>query len=252
MLSVQTLARRIRTRLHDTDLIAYDDAEILDCINCGVRFIRRTIADMRPALLMSEVEGVIAAGTRSITLATRPTRIINVTAGDCVIKSEVIYTGKKIYHDWDKIWHNRRPIYNRHEIKTYSEKALHKTEMAFIAPRKSDVTGAPREFFLTGTQTINFFPVPNNETKYTVRTVDDIEELVWTDKSPLNTEFDDYLVEYAALRLSVGNEYDMTQEAQLMAQIAAQIQRIIMPPPAGILTQGYWDAHPYSKAGGFV
>lgn len=240
MLSVQTLARRIRTRLHDTDSIAYDDAEILDCINCGVRFIRRTIADVRPALLMSEVEGVLEAGTKSVTLEKRPTKIINVTAGDRIIKSEIIYTGKKIWHNWEKIWHNHSPIYNRHEINTYSEKALHQTEMSFVVPRPSDKEGTPREFFLSGTQTINFYPIPKLKTKYTIRTVDDIEELVWTDNSPLNTEFDDFLVEYASIRLSIGNEYDMTQENQLMSNVAAQIQRILMPPPAGVLTRGYW------------
>lgn len=250
MLSVQTLARRIRTRLHDTDKITYDDAEILDCINNGVRFIRRTIASIRPALLMSETEGILEAGTKSITLEKRPTKIINVTAGDQISKTETFYTGKKIYHDWDKIWHNNRPIYNKQVINTYSEKSLHKTEMAFIVPRKSDYSGTPHEFFLTGSQTINFFPIPNAPTKYTIRTVDDIDELNWEDKSPLNNEFDDFLVEYAAIRLSVGNEYDMTQESQLMANIAAQIQQIIMPPPAGILTQGYWYSC-RSKAGGY-
>lgn len=250
MLSVQTLARRIRTRLHDTDKITYDDAEILDCINNGVRFIRRTIANIRPALLMSETEGILEAGTKSITLDKRPTKIINVTAGDQISKTETLYTGKKIYHDWDKIWHNNRPIYNKQVINTYSEKSLHKTEMAFIVPRKSDSFGTPHEFFLTGSQTINFFPIPTAPTKYTIRTVDDIDELNWEDKSPLNNEFDDFLVEYAAIRLSVGNEYDMTQESQLMANIAAQIQQIIVPPPAGILTQGYWYSC-RSKAGGY-
>lgn len=251
MLSVQTLARRIRTRLHDTDKITYDDAEILDCINNGVRFIRRTIANTRPALLMSEVEGILEAGTRSITLAKRPTKIINVTAGDQIIKTETIYNRKKIYHNWEKIWHNPTPIYTVPIINnTYLEKGLHETEMAFIVPRPSAVEGTPREFFLTGSQTINFFPIPRVPTKYTIRTVDDIAELVWEDSSPLNDEFDDFLVEYAALRLSVGNEYDMTQESQLMANIAMQIQQIIMPPPAGILTQGYWYSC-RSKAGGY-
>ena len=81
MLSVQTLARRIRHRLHDTDEITYSDEEILDCINCGVRFIRRIIARLRPALLMSEMAGILTAGENSITLANRPTKIISVTAG---------------------------------------------------------------------------------------------------------------------------------------------------------------------------
>ena len=60
------------------------------------------------------------------------------------------------------------------------------------------------------------------------------------DNSPLLTEFDDFLVEYATIRLSAGNEYDMTQESQLMANIAAQIQQILIPPPVGIITKGYW------------
>ena len=252
MLSVQTLARRIRTRLHDTDQIAYDDTEILDCINCGVRFIRRTIADTRPALLMSEVEGVLEAGTKSITLENRPTKIINITAGDRVIKSRSVRTSKKIYHNWERLWRNPTPIYTPPTIiNTYAEKSLHETEMAFVVPRSNDATGTPKEFFLTGTQTINFFPTPNIPTKYTIRTVDDIKELAWTDSSPLNTEFDDFLIEYAAIRLSVGNEYDMTQESQLMANIAAQIQRILVPPPAGILTHGYWGSTYHSRMGDY-
>ena len=201
MLSVQTLARRIRTRLHDTDCITYDDEEILDCINCGIRFIRRIIASMRPALLMSESKGTLAIGQDKITLATRPTKIISVTAGD---------------------------------------KALEETEMAFAIFKDSERTGAPEEFYLTGTQTINFYPTPDEPTPYKILTVNDIEELTWEDNSPLLTEFDDFLVEYVAIRLSVGNEYDMTQESQLMSAVVAQIQQILIPPPVGIITKGYW------------
>ena len=197
-----------------TDKITYTDEEILDCINNGVRFIRRTIANMRPALLMSEVTGTLAAGTKSITLAKRPIKIINVTAGD-----------------------------------TTAEKGLHETDIAFISPRSSDATGTPREFFLTGSQTINFFPIPDTGIRYAVRTVDDIAELSWEDNSPLSNEFDDFLIEYAALRLSVGNEYDMTQESQLIASIITQINQILTPPPAGVLTQGYWGRR--SKAGDY-
>lgn len=202
MLSVQTLAKRIRARLHDKDEITYDDEEILDCINCGVRFIRRLIANVRPALLMTEHRGTLPSGVKSITLETRPTKIVNVTAGT-------------------------------------PEKLLYETEMA-SSIYKDIRRGDPEEFFQTGTQTINFYPTPDKPTPYTVRTVDDIAELAWADSSPLNTEFDDFLVEYAAIRLSVGNEYDMTQESQLMANIAAQIQQILTPPPAGFVIEGYW------------
>ena len=202
MLSVQTLARRIRARLHDRDEITYEDDDILDCINCGVRFIRRTIARVRPALLMTESKGTLPAYVKSFILKKRPTKIVSLTIGD-------------------------------------EEKALHETEMAQVITER-DEGEEPKEFYLTGTQTITLFPTPKKFTKYTIRTVDDIEEISWNDNSPLNTEFDDFLVEYAALRLSVGNEYDMTQENQIMANIAAQIQQVLSPPPAGILTEGYW------------
>ncbi len=204
MLGVQTLARRIRSRLHDKDEITYEDEDILDCINCGVRFIRRVIANMRPALLMTEHNGILPKGVKSIVLGTRPTKIINVTVGN-------------------------------------PEKALDETEFSHAAHNSKDETGTPKEFYLTGTQTINFYPTPDAETPYTICTVDDIEELEWEDNSPLLTEFDDFLVEYAAIRLSVGNEFDMTQETQFLANIVAQIQQILVPPPAGFVVGGYWQ-----------
>lgn len=252
MLSVKTLARKIRYRLHDTDSIAYDDEEILDCINCGVRFIRRVIADTRPALLMSETEGILEAGTKSITLEKRPTKIINVTAGDKISKTETFRNSEKIYHNFNKIWGNATPIYTPPTIvNTYSEQWLHETEIAFITPRNSEAKGTPREFFLTGSQTINFYPVPVAQTKYTIRTVDDIRELEWSDNSPLNTDFDDCLVEYATIRLSIGNEFDMQQESLLTSNIIIQIQRILVPPPAGILTRGYWNTDYTPRVGGY-
>lgn len=201
MLSVQTLANRIRQRLHDTDCITYTDGEILDCINCGIRFIRRIIASLRPALLMSETEVNLAAGLDKIVLAIRPLKIISITAGG---------------------------------------KALEETELAFAIHKRNDSTGEPKEFFLTGTQTINFYPMPDTPTPVIIRTVDDIEEVTLTSSSPLLTEFDDFLVEYATIRLGIGNEYDMTQENELMANIAAQIRQVLIPPPVGIITKGYW------------
>lgn len=203
MLSVQTLARRIRQRLHDTDEITYDDENILDCINCGVRFIRRIIARVRPALLMSESGGTLPKGVKAITLDVRPLKIINVSVNG---------------------------------------KALEETELAFVIRERSDREGVPEKFYLTGSQTINFYPTPREPTPYTIRTVDDIKELTWEDDSPLLTEFDDFLVEYATIRLGAGNEFDMTQEGQLMANIATQIQENLFPPPSGISTKGYWQS----------
>lgn len=240
MLLLKTLARRIRTRLHDTDDITYTDEEILDSINCGVRFIRRAIADIRPSLLTSVHEGILTAGTKTIVLDVRPTKIIHVTAGDKIIKTEKFYSSKKIYHNYEKIFNNHSPTHTEVVKNTYSEKALHKTELAHIIVERNDKTGTPKEFCLIGEKTINFFPIPTADTKYTVLTIDDIEELSLNDNSPLNTEFDDFLVEYATIRLAAGNEFDMTQEQQMMSNIYLQIQKILTPPPAGCVTYPYW------------
>ena len=72
--------------------------------------------------------------------------------------------------------------------------------------------------------------------------MDDIDEVTASDVSPLGTEFDDFLIEYAATRLSVGNEFDMSQEQQIMANIYGQIQALLRPLPPGVDTMGYWDA----------
>ena len=123
MLSVQTLVRRIRQRLHDTDKITYDDEEIIDCINNGIRFIRRLVASINPALLMSEHQGVLAAGLEEITLTVRPTKIINITIGD---------EGKPLYQ----------------------------TEMSLAVHEGIYETGEPKSFFLTGAKTVHFYPRP--------------------------------------------------------------------------------------------
>lgn len=240
MLPLQTITRRIRLKVHDVDEVAYTDDEILDAINCGVRFLRRTIAEIRPSLLASVHEGILPAGTKTIELEKRPTKIIHISAGDRIIKSERNFFSKKVYHNWEKVFGNHEPLYIETIKNFYSEKALHRTELANIIVKPSEKIGTPKEFCLIGEKIINFFPIPQHDTKYTILSVDDFEELSMKDNSPLNTEFDDFLVGYAAIRLSVKNEFDMSQETQMMSSILAQIQNILMPPPSGTITRGYW------------
>lgn len=214
MLPMKTILKRIRTRIHDVDEIVYDDEEILDVINCGIRFIRRAITEIRPSLLISTVEGTLSAGEKSFELEDLPTKIVHVTAGDRIIKT----VGAK---------------------KFYSEKALHQTELAQVIVKGNDVTGTPTDFYLTGLKTINFFPIPEVETKYTVLYVKDFEELGLNDKSPINTEYDDFLIEYGTIRLGMRDEFDVSQENQVMANIFSQIQQLLLPPPLGVQVQSY-------------
>lgn len=241
MLPLRTIAKRISMRLHDSDDITYTDEEILENINYGIRFIRRAIAIIRPSLLATVHEGILSAGTRSIELDVRPTKIIHISAGDVIVKSVTTYSSKKIYHNREKIWKNHSPICTKKVINTYLEKSLHRTELANIIVKSSDTTGTPEEFCLVGDKKIIFYPIPENDTKYTALTIDDFEELDLEDNSPLNTEFDDFLVEYATIRLAIGNEFDMSQEQQIMSNIYQQITQILSPPPAGVVTQSYWS-----------
>lgn len=251
MLPLKTIARRIRIKIHDMDAITYTDEEILDAINCGIRFIRRAIADIRPALLLSTETGILSAGQGRVDLSARPTKIIHATVGSDVMREDVSYHSAKVWHNWNKIYRNRTKIYSKVVTPIYKEHAIHETELAHVIGRPSTKTGEPKEFYLTGTQTIHFHPVPEKETKYTMMLVNDINELAMEDKSPLNTEFDDFLVEYGVIRLSVSNEYDVSQETQVMANIYDQVQRILVPPPAGVMTRSYWDPRPSGRRSGY-
>ena len=78
-----------------------------------------------------------------------------------------------------------------------------------------------------------------------------MDEIGAEGSSPLNNEFDDFLIDYVVIRLSIGNEYDMTQENTLMANIVAQIQQMVMPPPSGIIVDSYWSSSRRQRAGGY-
>ena len=241
MLSVQTIIRRIRTRCHDSDNITYTDEEILDAINLALRFIRRCIADMRPSLLMSKAEGTLEVGQSSIELEHRPLKVIHVTLGNKIIKSETVDDSEKVFQNYKQIWHNPTLIYSIRQIDTYREAGLKQTELAHVIHEDNDTKGDPKVFYLTGAKTINFYPIPDKKTKYSILYVEDIEELTAEDESPLLTEFDDFLIEYASIRLQVGNEYDLTQEQAMVQNIFYQIQKILTPPPVGFICNGYWN-----------
>ena len=62
LIPIKTAIKRIRGAIHDWQHINYSDAEILLVINAGLRFIRRTIADIQPEILMSELIGILQGG----------------------------------------------------------------------------------------------------------------------------------------------------------------------------------------------
>ena len=252
MLPLATIAKKIRRGLHDTDSITYDDEDIIDAINCGMRFIRRTIADIQPAMLATEHKGVLSPGQSSIVISGGISKVLSMTLGSEINKTVITYHSDKIYHNYNRIYQNRNPLYSETETVFYKEHPIYESEQAHsVWDSYNDGVreGTPEVFYRTGIATINLYPIPNETTAYTIVSIDDLDELTLKDKSPLLTEFDDFLVEYAVTRLSITNEYDVAQESQVLANIVNQIQRMLVPPPDAIEVYGYWDSPVHSRGG---
>ena len=240
MIPIRLAIHRIRDAIHDQQHVNYSDHEILDVINAGIRFIRRTIADIQPEILMSEATGILQVGEDIIKLKKRPLIIIEMTAGDKIISFVEGYSNKKIYHNKEKIFGNQTPIYSKYEIKSFAEHPLKETNLHHLKNRCHCREGHPIEFYRVGLQSVKIFPKPKFETAWTIRTIDDFEELHFEDSTPLINDFDDFLLEYSIMRLSIDNNYDMTQEQQIMANIHAQISQILSPPPPAAHVRDYW------------
>lgn len=241
MLPMKTLLKRVRRVVHDTDAITYDDEEIIDVLNSGIKYIRRTIADLRPELLTGEVvSGVLAAGDGSAVLPWRPLVFLYVRTGDEVLSSKELTNSDKIWHNWNRIYHNKTTmICSKYTVTKYRTRRIPEINVSQI---HGDIVrdGQPETYFLTGAKTVNFYPIPTKETKYEILAVQDIDELTINDDSPLQTEYDDILVEYANVRLSIENEYDVSADSQVLSNIYQQIVKLLHIPPKGVTVQGYW------------
>ena len=248
MLPIKTILKRARATLHDSAEITYDDDELLDVVNNGIRFIRRTIAEVQPEMLIETTKGMLDVGVSSVTLDRRPLRIIRVKAGDEETNVVVDDYSDLIYRNKNLIYNNQTIIYAESTNRTFKERTLGATNLRHIPDE--DGQGPPQLFYRTGLKTVNFWPVPQKPTAYTIDTIYDIEEVGINDNSPLITDFDDFLVEYTSLRLAVGNEYDESQETQIMTNIYGQIRDLLAPPPVGVVVDGYWNGV-RSRGGGY-
>ena len=190
MLAVEELIKRVRILVHDEQETGYDDIAILNCLNAGSRFLRRMILQLKPELLSNVTKGNLNTNENIIELDFIPVKIVDIRIN-----------GKRI------IYKSRADILNM------------------------DKHGFPYAYFITGLKTINLYPMPDKPINYEILAVEDIKEMTLSDddngKSPFPNEFDDMLIEYALIRLSMGNEFDMSQEMSVMSQIVAQLENIL-------------------------
>ena len=238
MIEIKNLIKKIRVAIHDMDENNYDNEDILNSINAALRFIRRTIAAIQPELLVTETTGILESGKDTIELQNIPMKIIELTAGDKIISRAEGYSGKKIFSNFDKVFGNSTKTNSKYEVKSFAEYPLQETNLHHVQNRNK--IGTPEKFYRAGLKTFKIYPKPRSETAWTLRTIDDIENLKFEDTTPVLNEFDDFIFEYCVMRLSLTEEYDMQQEAQIMANIHQQIVQALQPPPAGIVVTGYW------------
>lgn len=201
MLSVKELITRIRAETHDHQMAGFQDWEILMYINDGLRFIRRQIMDIYPSYL-----------------------------ADINMEGEI---GK-----------DENTLYLYRPVSSIIEVRIDGKIIDCVNPRaigKLNETGRPKAYYLQGNQTLKLWPVADKTYEYSVTAVGDMERLTLEDETPLPNEMDDFVQEYAIYRMSMTNEFDMSQENNVMANIAQQIMSMLRDytPPA-VQMKSYW------------
>lgn len=205
MLAVTDIIKRVRAASHDKMETGYKDSDILYAINGGIRFIRRLIKDYKPLMIASDP----VVGT--------------------------LEAGKNFVVIDDTITKMIDFRVNGSHITV--------TDLSNISDMTK--TGTPVAYYMMGVNKVFFYPTPDTDVNYSIIYVGDLKEVTLTDNSPFPNDFDDFLVEYAVIRLSVGNEFDVSQETQIMSSILEQIQNNIMGDGQPInQVSGYFDPLP--------
>lgn len=214
MMTVKEMIAKVRQTIHDTKELEYSDVELINYLDDGNRILRRTAMSIYPEVLVSSLKGTNVEeyededGNPSKRLTSKVvseapfTRIIRV-----VLDNEQI-----------------KPI-SRSEIINYKE------------------SGDSKYYYLTGFNTINFFPPPTSEHDYRIDYISDMTLLDLEDSaSPYPLVLDDILIEYAVLRSSISDEFNMQKETALISTIISQIEDVLRNmTPSYTQVSGYWD-----------
>lgn len=115
------------------------------------------------------------------------------------------------------------------------------TPVNFLEPIAPQQSGEPRRYYLTGRQTLCFYPAPARAVSYRVRLISDAPRLTLDGQSPFPSDLDDFLIAYARIRLSLDKEFNLPQETQLLEALRAKLQAYVMRiDEPQTLVRGYW------------
>jgi len=194
---------RLRAMTHDERKIEYSDNEFINYINDGVRFVRRVILDTYPSMLADMLlEGVLHANRDIIYLYDAPTRILSVKMN-----------GKRL-----------------RQINPLSEEEERKKRHG------------PTSYYVFGFDKIKIIPRPTFPMRFEVVGIEEFTPLKKPeDVLPIPVDFEDAVGEYAILRASLTNEFNMQEEAQITMMIRSEIEeRLKAFLPSGVQVEGYW------------
>ena len=89
---------------------------------------------------------------------------------------------------------------------------------------------------VTNPNSPNFIPVEDRIA------VSDMEMVDEKGESPFNNDLNDFVFEYALIRASLGNEFDMSQETSVMGTIVSQVEFMLENRvPKAVDVEGYWN-----------
>lgn len=109
----------------------------------------------------------------------------------------------------------------------------------------TNATGIPDCCYLLGFKTLKFFPADSVDHQYEITYIPDMQLLTLEDSSPFSNDLDDLLFEYAVIRASISNSYDMSQENVVFSTIMAQAEQLIRGlNPMKVESESYWDDYP--------
>lgn len=87
--------------------------------------------------------------------------------------------------------------------------------------------GDIRKYVLLNGKEILFFPIPEKDHTFKIMGVYDQPRLSQISNTPFNGDIDNLIFEYAVIRAGIGNEFQMSQETQLMQVVAQQVEHLL-------------------------
>lgn len=233
-MTLKDIIERIRASTHDNGALDYKDQHLINYVNNGIRFVRRTMLAIDTLLLADTLVGVNELPEETETEEEEnPNVIIDNEAGSTEEETEPVDLSViKIPDGFSNIISVK---VNGNTLRPINPRTI--TDI--------DMEGDAEFYYAIGFNNICLWPHPTGKVEYTVTYVPDLVVLSDMDAEvPFTSEIIDFIVEYAVIRASMVNEFDVSQETSIMGAIVSQIESLFHNINGhGVQTDGYWGSN---------